>query len=123
MVVPCTYRVTYLSEVMHEPQSHCPQPHVHPMFCMYVGMSESSGPHSLCKMDPNWWNPVSVGKDMAGVQTKIFQPDSNGEGEVYTQTYFVIVESPNNGHFGSNDFVPVERMSLSGRYTKVLAWG
>ena len=45
-------------------------------------MSESSGPHSLCKMDPSWWNPASVGKDMPGVQTKIFQPDSNGEGEV-----------------------------------------
>ena len=50
--------------------------------CIVSGMSESSGPHSLCKMDPSWWNPASVGKDMPGVQTKIFQPDSNGEGEV-----------------------------------------
>ena len=45
-------------------------------------MSESSGPHTLCKMRPDCWNPASVGKDMTGVQTKIFQPDSNGEGEV-----------------------------------------
>lgn len=53
------------------------------MVLYFAGMSESSGPHSVCKMAPDRWNPASVGKDMLGVQTKIFQPDSNGEGEVY----------------------------------------
>ena len=45
-------------------------------------MSESSGPHTLCKMEPNSWNPASVGKNMIGVYTKIFQPDKDGVGEV-----------------------------------------
>ena len=54
------------------------------MVLYFAGMSESSGPHSVCKMSPDRWNPASVGKDMLGVQTKIFQPDSNGEGEVPT---------------------------------------
>jgi long-chain-fatty-acid--CoA ligase ACSBG len=60
------------------------------------GMSESSGPHSLCKMDPSWWNPASVGKDMPGVQTKIFQPDSNGEGEVCFRGRHVFMGYLNN---------------------------
>lgn len=45
-------------------------------------MSESSGPHTVCKMVPNGWNPASVGKNMIGVCTKIIQPDENGVGEV-----------------------------------------
>lgn len=47
-----------------------------------IGMSESSGPHTVCKMEPNGWNPASVGKNMIGVCTKIFQPDEDGVGEV-----------------------------------------
>ena len=60
--------------------------------CMNVhaGMSESSGPHTVCKMAPNWWNPASAGKDMLGVETKIFQPDPNGEGEVSTHILITI---------------------------------
>ena len=46
-------------------------------------MSESSEPHTVCNMAPDWWNPASAGRDMLGVKTKIFNPDSNGEGEVH----------------------------------------
>ena len=49
-------------------------------------MSESSGPHTVCNMAPDWWNPASAGRDMLGVKTKIFNPDSNGEGEVHAYT-------------------------------------
>ena len=58
-------------------------------FCysqMRAGMSESSGPHTVCKMEPGSWNPASAGKDMLGVHTKILHPDAKGEGEVYTCT-------------------------------------
>ena len=50
-------------------------------------MSESSGPHSVCKMAPNRWNSASSGKDIVGVRTKIFEPDADGEGEVCTYVY------------------------------------
>ena len=53
-------------------------------------MSESSGPHSVSLMMANCWNPASVGKDMSGVLTKIFQPDSKGEGEVSKSTLQLI---------------------------------
>ena len=56
-----------------------------------IGMSESSGPHTFCQLAPNQWNPASVGKDMTGVHTKIFQPDKNGEGEVCTDDYDISV--------------------------------
>lgn len=50
----------------------------------YTGMSESSGPHTLCKMSPNRWDSASAGKNIEGVQTKIMDPDADGEGEVCT---------------------------------------
>ena len=46
------------------------------------GMSESSGPQTVCKMAPNYWNSASAGKDIVGVRTKIMDPDADGEGEV-----------------------------------------
>ena len=45
-------------------------------------MSESSGPHTVCRMAPNYWNSESAGKEINGVQTKILDPDADGEGEV-----------------------------------------
>lgn len=48
----------------------------------FLGMSESSGPHTVCKMAPNRWNAATAGKNMDGVETKIFDPDVDGEGEV-----------------------------------------
>ena len=54
-------------------------------------MSESSGPHTVCKLLPNCWNPASAGKEMVGVHTKIFQPDSNGDGEVSMDVYSLII--------------------------------
>ena len=53
-------------------------------------MSESSGPHTVCKMSPNRWNSASAGKDIDGVKTKIFDPDADGEGEVSCDTMYII---------------------------------
>ena len=47
-------------------------------------MSESSGPHTVCRLSPNRWNSASAGKDIDGVRTKILDPDADGEGEVHT---------------------------------------
>jgi long-chain-fatty-acid--CoA ligase ACSBG len=52
-----------------------------PLMNVY-GMSESSGPHTVCRMSPNRWNSASAGKDMDGVRTKILDPDADGEGEI-----------------------------------------
>ena len=49
---------------------------------VHLGMSESSGPQTVCKMAANRWVAGSAGKDIAGVYTKIDQPDAEGEGEV-----------------------------------------
>lgn len=66
-----------------------------PIMPMY-GMSESSGPHSVCKKAPGWWNPASAGKNMFGVETKIHQPDSNGEGEICFRGRHVFMGYLNN---------------------------
>lgn len=63
----------------------------HIVWITNAGMSESSGPHTVCKMEPDCWNPASVGKDMLGVRTKIFQPDANGEGEVFQSYTYMYV--------------------------------
>ena len=52
------------------------------IFLVFTGMSESSGPHTACKMSRNCWNSASAGKDIMGVQTKIMEPDTDSEGEV-----------------------------------------
>ena len=52
-----------------------------PLMELY-GMSESSGPHTLNLVQHNMWRVGSCGKPIKGVQTKIFNQDEAGEGEV-----------------------------------------
>ncbi|XP_072261276.1 long-chain-fatty-acid--CoA ligase ACSBG2 isoform X1 [Pyxicephalus adspersus] len=50
-----------------------------PVYELY-GMSESSGPHTISL--PDAFRIMSCGKVMSGCSTKIYQPDSDGSGEV-----------------------------------------
>ena len=45
------------------------------------GMSESTGPQTLSVLAKQW-RTGSCGKDISGVETKINNPDENGDGEV-----------------------------------------
>lgn len=56
-------------------------------------MSESSGPHTVCKMAPDRWNAATAGKDIDGVETKIFDPDVDGEGEVCVTMEVFLIKS------------------------------
>ena len=46
------------------------------------GMSESTGPHTVNLKNATQWRTGSCGKKMSGVETKIDNPDENGDGEV-----------------------------------------
>ncbi|KAG9480463.1 hypothetical protein GDO78_012103 [Eleutherodactylus coqui] len=50
-----------------------------PVYELY-GMSESSGPHTISL--PDAFRITSCGKVIAGCRTKIYQPDSDGSGEI-----------------------------------------
>ena len=52
------------------------------LIVFHVGMSESTGPHTLNVMSEGRWRVGSVGPRIKGVQLKIDKPDENGEGEV-----------------------------------------
>ena len=46
------------------------------------GMSESTGPQTLSVKNSSQWRTGSCGKTMKGAETKIDNPDENGDGEV-----------------------------------------
>ena len=60
-----------------------------PILEMY-GMTESTGPHTMNVKSPqitslnsaSKWRVGSCGKNMSGAETKIDNPDENGDGEV-----------------------------------------
>ena len=46
------------------------------------GMSESTGPQTMSLKSASHWRTGSCGKTMSGAETKIDNPDENGDGEV-----------------------------------------
>lgn len=46
------------------------------------GMSESTGPQTISLKSSTRWRTGSCGKDMSGAETKIDNPDEDGNGEV-----------------------------------------
>lgn len=46
------------------------------------GMSESSGPQTLSLKSSTHWRTGSCGRNIKGVETKIDNPDEQGDGEV-----------------------------------------
>ena len=46
------------------------------------GMSESTGPQTFSLKNASQWRTGSCGKSMSGAETKIDNPDENGDGEV-----------------------------------------
>ena len=46
------------------------------------GMSESTGPQTISLKSPTRWRTGSCGKSMSGAETKIDNPDQDGNGEV-----------------------------------------
>ena len=51
------------------------------------GMSESTGPHTSNMREFGRWRTGSCGKNISGVETKIDNPDEQGDGEVSVMSH------------------------------------
>ena len=61
-----------------------------PILEMY-GMTESTGPQTISLKSASRWRIGSCGKSMSGAETKIDNPNENGDGEVSDVGFYIIL--------------------------------